>query len=164
MKQYTPKPDVGMASSPNHRGSRRDPITAIIVHHSGAMSDPVPWLVNPDSKVSYHYVIDRQGEIVQLVADSCEAWHAGHGSLFSRGNCNKYSIGIGLVGNGNIDQYTTNQIEALAELCAYLCYIYPIDMNHIVGHSHVDPERKTDPGKYFPWDRFFDSLSRRLYK
>jgi len=164
MKRYNHKPDVKTVISPNHRQSRRDPITAIIIHHTGAMSDPISWLMDPVSQVSYHYIIDRAGNIVQLVCDGSEAWHAGHGTLHGKENCNKYSIGIGLVGNGNMDQYTTGQMDSLCDLCAFLCYIYPVDFNCIVGHSHVDPGRKVDPGQYFYWDKLFDGLSRRLYK
>ena len=140
--------------SPNQRPARREKVSAIVIHHTGTMTDSIPWLTNPDSKVSYHYVIDRAGEITQLVNDNGEAWHAGHGELFGDGNANHYSIGVGLVGDGNKYEYTDKQLTSLEHLTAWLAHTHLVQLNRIVGHQDVDHKRKVDPGEHFDWDEF----------
>ena len=98
--------------------------------------------------VSAHFFIERTGAITQFVSILDRAWHAGRSSWQGRENCNDYSIGIELEGSEQ-QPFDSRQYAALWPLLTALCEICPITA--IVGHEHVAPERKTDPGPYFDW-------------
>lgn len=101
-------------------------------------------------KVSAHFFIRRDGEIVQFVGGDHRAWHAGASAWQGRSNCNDYSIGIELEGS-DTQAYETAQYAALQGLVADLRQRYPLTA--IAGHCHIAPERKTDPGPLFAWSR-----------
>lgn len=101
-----------------------------------------------DSKVSSHFFIRRQGGIVQFVPCNQRAWHAGLSCWRNKTRCNDFSIGIELEGSDDTP-FTDEQYTALVALTQCLCAQYPI--SDIVGHSHIAPERKTDPGPCFSW-------------
>lgn len=140
------------------------------------------------SKASAHYVIDRDGSVVQMVMDENRAWHAGVSSLNGIKNVNDFSIGIELVNWGIIQKkdnkyyawpknynriydekelgipieidnvlwapYPDIQIKSCIDLCGELRIKYPdITSDRIVGHMHIAPSRKQDPGPLFPFDR-----------
>jgi AmpD protein len=110
-------------------------------------------------EVSAHLLIRRCGEVVQFVDLRERAWHAGQSCFAGRDNCNDYSIGIELEGTDE-EAYTDRQYETLAALTRTLLAHYPgIDANRIVGHSDIAPERKTDPGPAFDWDRYRGALA-----
>ncbi len=114
-----------------------------------------------DMKVSSHFLIRRDGMIIQYVPLYLRAWHAGQSSFLNRDNCNDFSIGIELEGTDTIP-YAEVQYEVLAELIAVLLKMYPkITRERIVGHSTVAPERKTDPGPAFNWLRLMQLLESR---
>lgn len=106
-------------------------------------------------KVSAHFYIRRQGELLQFVSANDRAWHAGTSAYLGRGNCNNHSIGIELEGLEG-DPFEDRQYETLASLCAALLQQYPIA--HIAGHEHIAPERKADPGAGFNWPQLQQSL------
>ena len=111
-----------------------------------------------DLKVSSHLLIDRQGNITQFAPFSARAWHAGVSQFSGRENCNDFSIGIEMEGADDI-AYTDAQYEVLAAVTELLCKQYPlITENRIVGHSHIAPGRKTDPGQAFDWGRYKQML------
>lgn len=99
-------------------------------------------------EVSAHFFIRRQGELQQFVSIHDRAWHAGTSSYRGRSNCNDYSIGIELEGiEGGL--FEDSQYETLTGLCAAILQHQPI--TNIVGHQHVAPGRKADPGSGFDW-------------
>jgi len=99
-------------------------------------------------EVSAHFVIRRDGELLQFVSCDERAWHAGASSWCGRANCNDYSIGIELEGlEGEV--FEAAQYDALLALLRSLARRYPIDA--IAGHEHVAPGRKRDPGAGFDW-------------
>ncbi len=102
-------------------------------------------------QVSAHLLIRRYGECVQFVAFNKRAWHAGISRFQERENCNDFSIGIELEGCETI-AYTQAQYEKLNEVMAVLLKTYP-NLTHIVRHSDIAPERKTDPGASFEWSK-----------
>lgn len=107
-----------------------------------------------DLQVSAHLFIARDGAITQFVPFEARAWHAGVSCFEGRANCNDYSIGIELEGCDDI-AYTDAQYTALAGVTRELMQAYPeITAERIVGHNHIAPERKTDPGAAFDWARF----------
>ena len=104
-------------------------------------------------RVSAHLLIRRDGSLVQFVALSDRAWHAGESSFEGRARCNDFSIGIELEGT-DCTPYETVQYERLGEACRTLMDRWPsITADRIVGHCDVAPDRKTDPGPSFDWRR-----------
>lgn len=105
-------------------------------------------------RVSAHCLIERNGRITQYVNFNDRAWHAGVSSFEGREKCNDFSIGIELEGS-NEQPFTEAQYQALARLTKDIIQIYPkITLDRIVGHNHIAPERKIDPGQYFDWARY----------
>jgi AmpD protein len=101
-------------------------------------------------RVSAHFLIRRDGSVVQFVACGKRAWHAGASSWLGRERCNDFSIGIELEGCDEMP-FETPQYEALAELIKTLAQRYPL--RDIAGHADIAPGRKTDPGPCFEWSR-----------
>jgi AmpD protein len=101
-------------------------------------------------RVSAHFFIRRDGELVQFVPCGKRAWHAGVSSWKGKERCNDFSIGIELEG---VDDrpFTDDQYRILAELVKTLRAAYPIEA--MAGHSEIAPGRKTDPGPHFDWER-----------
>ena len=106
-------------------------------------------------KVSPHFLIRRDGEIIQFVRCGQRAWHAGESNWHGRGRCNDFSIGIELEGSDD-ELFDDTQYERLAELTRALQAKYPI--TDIAGHSDIAPGRKTDPGPCFDWARYRELL------
>jgi AmpD protein len=106
-------------------------------------------------EVSAHFYIQRNGELWQFVDCDARAWHAGRSHYRGRDNCNDHSIGIELEGvDGGV--FEAAQYETLSSLCATLTAQHPIQ--HIAGHEHIAPGRKTDPGAGFDWAFLQQSL------
>ncbi len=101
-------------------------------------------------EVSAHFLVRRDGEVVQFVSCDERAWHAGVSSWRGRAQCNDFSIGIELEGlEGSV--FESLQYEALARLLPAIAAHYPIVA--VAGHEHVAPGRKGDPGAGFDWTR-----------
>ncbi|TAL19130.1 MAG: 1,6-anhydro-N-acetylmuramyl-L-alanine amidase AmpD [Aquabacterium sp.] len=107
------------------------------------------------AEVSAHFLIRRDGEVVQFVSVQDRAWHAGRSSWRGRDNCNDYSVGIELEGLED-HAFETAQYGALFRLVDALASSLPIAA--AVGHEHIAPGRKRDPGSRFDWNE----LGRRL--
>lgn len=112
-------------------------------------------------RVSSHLLIRRDGELVQYVPFHKRAYHAGVSRYGDRTACNDFSIGIELEGTETVP-YTDAQYARLASVTGSLLCTYPtLSPERITGHSDIAPDRKTDPGPSFDWDRFRDSLRVR---
>lgn len=104
-------------------------------------------------RVSSHFLLRRDGELIQFVPLQRRAWHAGRSSLAGRDDCNDYSIGIELEGCDD-QAYTEAQYQRLGPLLGWLMQRWgQICSERIVGHEHIAPGRKTDPGPAFDWPR-----------
>jgi AmpD protein len=104
-------------------------------------------------EVSAHFLIDRQGALIQFVSVNERAWHAGASSWAGRENCNDYSIGVELEGTDSLP-FADPQYATLAALIVELQHAFPkLSHGAIVGHSDIAPGRKTDPGRAFDWAR-----------
>lgn len=104
-------------------------------------------------KVSAHFFISREGAITQFVSCKDRAWHAGISEFMHRKNCNDFSLGIELEGVDD-QAYSDAQYQNLNQLVNELTKHYPlITPDRICGHSDIAPERKTDPGPAFIWQR-----------
>lgn len=110
-------------------------------------------------KVSSHLLIRRDGAVIQYVPFNRRAWHAGESCFDGRENCNDYSIGIELEGTDDLP-YENAQYDTLARVIRCLVAHYPhLSTDRITGHCHIAPERKTDPGPSFDWDRLHALLA-----
>ena len=107
-------------------------------------------------KVSAHFLIRRDGELIQFVPCEKRAWHAGVSAWRGRSHCNDFSIGIELEGADDVP-FEDIQYARLAELTLALKAKYPIA--GIAGHSDIAPGRKTDPGPRFEWARLHSMLA-----
>jgi len=106
-----------------------------------------------NTKVSSHLFIKRHGELIQFVPLDKKAWHAGKSEYMNRENFNDFSIGIEMEGSVN-DSYTDQQYLMLKNTINELKKLFPsIQDSNILGLSDIAPGRKTDPGKYFLWDK-----------
>lgn len=106
-------------------------------------------------RVSAHFLIRRDGEIVQFVPCNQRAWHAGVSSWQGRERCNDFSIGIELEGSDFVP-FEAIQYDNLNLLLRAIQARYPIA--HLVGHSEIAPGRKTDPGPFFVWENLMSSV------
>ena len=164
--------DARYIASPNYDSRpEKTSINLIIIH---AISMPVGEYVtenivklftnelNPDDhpdfkavsdlKVSSHLLITRSGDVLQFVPFHKRAWHAGISVFEEQENCNDFSIGIELEGCDD-DIFEEIQYEVLNSILNLLKKEYSIPDKNIVGHQHVAPERKTDPGPNFDWSK-----------
>jgi N-acetylmuramoyl-L-alanine amidase len=152
----TSVPPLGMAGvpfvpSPNFDQRRPN---LVILHHTGdrTLEEAQRTLTSPARKVSAHYLIGRDGRIVQLVDERQRAWHAGLAWWDGLSDVNSASIGIELDNDGH-EPFAEPQIQALLRLLADLRERYRIPVANFIGHSDVAPGRKVDPSAWFPWGR-----------
>ena len=164
--------------SPNFEAKKRksNQIKFIVLHYTGMKkeSEVIKRLTNIKSKVSCHYLIKNNGEIVIMVPDLYEAWHAGVSSWKNFKSLNKHSIGIEISNPGheyNYKKFSKKQIQSLKRLSQFLIKKYRINQKNILGHSDIAPTRKKDPGEKFPWKYFaklgigkWHSLSNKILK
>ena len=106
-------------------------------------------------QVSAHFLVRRDGELMQFVSCDQRAWHAGRSSWRGRENCNDYSIGIELEGLEG-EHFESAQYDTLIVLLRELAQRYPLA--GVAGHEHVAPGRKLDPGPGFDWARLIAAL------
>ena len=111
-------------------------------------------LTDDNSKVSCHYFIKRNGQIILMVPELYEAWHAGKSKWKKDISLNRNSIGVEITNKGHdfgYQSYSKKQILSLIKLTKYLIKKYKIKSSNILGHSDIAFERKKDPGEKFPW-------------
>jgi N-acetylmuramoyl-L-alanine amidase len=143
--------------SPNF-DDRPAPVSMLVLHYTG-MQDAaaaIERLSDPAAKVSAHYLIAEDGQIVKMVDESKRAWHAGRSYWRGVTDINSNSVGIEIVNPGHewgYRPFPLAQIDALIPLMQDIVTRHKITRGNIVGHSDVAPARKVDPGELFPWDR-----------
>ena len=167
-----------IADSPNHDERPAGTEVTLVVLHSislppgeyggGAIEQLFTNCLDPrahpyfaeicELKVSSHYLVRRDGEVIQFVRPERRAWHAGVSSWRGRERCNDFSIGIELEGTDE-DAFTGAQYRSLTDLIRTLQQRFPL--RDIAAHSEVAPGRKTDPGPRFDWPRLLEALVRR---
>jgi len=147
-KKYSPNFDLKKRKSTN--------INFLIFHYTGMKNerDAIKRLTSIKSKVSSHYFIKKNGEILNLVPDLYIAWHAGISCWNKQRSLNKNSIGIEISNpghNSNYKNFTKKQINSISKLSLFLLKKYKIISKNVLGHSDIAPLRKKDPGEKFPW-------------
>ena len=143
--------------SPNF-GERTLPVSILVLHYTGMQSGAaaIDWLANPKSKVSAHYVVDEDGQVVHMVREEQRAQHAGLSHWRGITDVNSASIGIEIVNPGHEFGYRPfpeEQMVSVTRLVAEIAGTYSIEPRNVVGHSDVAPARKEDPGELFDWGR-----------
>jgi N-acetylmuramoyl-L-alanine amidase len=147
--------DIIDSPSPNF-DERDQPVTMVVLHYTG-MTDAasaIAWLRNPESKVSCHYLVAEDGQILRMVPEEKRAWHAGRSYWRGRRDVNATSIGIEIVNPGHEHGYRPfpeEQMNSVLRLVADIVDRYDIPRANVVGHSDVAPARKQDPGELFDW-------------
>lgn len=167
----TPRAGVQHAESPNTDARPADTTVSLLVIHNislppGRFGGPEvadlflnrldygshPWLERLRGlRVSAHFLVRRDGQVIQFVPTERRAWHAGVSSFEGRERCNDFSIGIEVEGTDTLP-YEDAQYAALQWLTQALRARYPLSA--VRGHEHIAPVRKTDPGPSFDWARY----------
>lgn len=143
--------------SPNF-DDRTLPVTMLVLHYTGMpdAASAIEWMTNPASKVSAHYCVTEDGQVIRMVDEDKRAWHAGLAYWRGVTDVNSASVGIEIVNPGHewgYRPFPEEQISALIPLVADIVKRHGITRGNIVGHSDVAPARKQDPGELFPWHR-----------
>ena len=164
---------IDFVPSPHHRSRKGTPVDLIVIHSiscppgefgTGDISDLFMGRLDYSSHRAYrdlkgkelsaHFLIDRRGRITQFVETDRAAYHAGRSRWKERRECNNFSVGIELVGDDD-HPFTAAQYRKLTLLCRDLMQAHrSVTVSRIVGHNDIAPERKTDPGPLFDWNRF----------
>ncbi|MBP8234703.1 MAG: N-acetylmuramoyl-L-alanine amidase [Rhizorhabdus sp.] len=142
--------------SPNH-DERTLPVTMLVLHYTGMQdaASAIARLTDAEAKVSSHYLVAEDGQVMRLVAEDRRAWHAGKALWRGISDVNSASIGIEIVNPGHELGYRPfpgSQMDALVPLVADIVARYGIEPANVVGHSDVAPARKQDPGELFDWE------------
>jgi len=150
--------------SPNFddRAGGQDP-TMIIIHYTGTLtaSDAKDIFICPDAvgsfgRVSPHYMIDDNSQVLKFIEEEKRAWHAGKSSWGNITDINSASIGIEIWNTGhehNLEEFIPEQIDVLIRLIKEIRTRWNIPDKNIVGHSDIASGRKLDPGEKFPWKK-----------
>lgn len=174
-------------NSPNYNEGRKGQVPIMIVCHTtcGSFDGAVVWLRNKESKASSHFVVSKNGRVVQLVDIKNTAWCNGtktdknDNKYFGNstikkvrekgGNANDYTVSIEFEGQATENgKLTDKQLETAVELIKYIkqevkrLYNYDIDYttDEIVGHCHITPKWKPNcPGKEFPFTELIKKLN-----
>ena len=119
--------------------------TGIVLHHSaGSYVGSVEWCLTPKSKVSYHCIVDLNGDRTVLAKDTQRAWHAGKSSFKGKKDCNSFLLGIAVSNDTNTRRLTQFEIDSVAEWCASKMKLYGFGIDMITTHREISPGRKTD--------------------
>jgi N-acetyl-anhydromuramyl-L-alanine amidase AmpD len=130
-------------NSPN--SSRTLKPEGIILHHSaGSYAGTVAWILNRESKVSYHCVVSETGERTVLVPDNVQAWHAGKSVFNGKSSCNSFMLGVSVSGDTNKRELTDDEALSVAQWCVRKMKAYNFGIDQITTHRHVSPNRKND--------------------
>lgn len=143
----------GAAWQPSPNFDQRRP-NFVILHQTSNdnVARALATLTDPERRVSAHYLIGRDGAVMQLVDESARAWHAGESWWGGSTDLNSASIGIELDNTGD-EAFAEPQIAALLTLLDELRQRYRIPAANYLAHGDVAPTRKVDPGRLFPWQR-----------
>jgi N-acetylmuramoyl-L-alanine amidase len=152
-EQYARPVTVPVEQRPSPNYDVRRP-NFVIIHHTsdGNVDDSLRTLTTPARQVSSHYLIARDGRILQLVDDRARAWHAGDSYWAGVEDINSASIGIELDNDGR-EPFPEPLIQALLALLADIKTRFSIPPANFIGHGDIAPGRKVDPSVLFPWRR-----------
>jgi N-acetylmuramoyl-L-alanine amidase len=142
--------------SPNF-DERALPVTMLVLHYTGMQdaASALARMTSAEAKVSAHYMVAEDGQIIQMVEEDGRAWHAGKSYWRGLTDINSASIGIEIVNPGHewgYRPFPEAQIDAVLWLTRKVVHRHRITRGNVVGHSDIAPVRKQDPGELFPWN------------
>ncbi|MEI2684893.1 MAG: N-acetylmuramoyl-L-alanine amidase [Cypionkella sp.] len=154
------RPDVLQMPSPNHNERPANAkINTIVLHHTAMAGDAravARFFANPKAGASSHYIVDRDGSLVQPVADDRRSWHAGKSEFNGVGDVNNFSIGIEICNVGDSQEpYSDAQYDGIIRLVGWLVQTYQVPLNQITRHRDVavPKGRKIDTSNNFSVER-----------
>jgi len=155
VQRVVPSPNVSVRRD----GPRAD---ILLLHYTGMQSGQAALerLCDPVAKVSSHYMVFENGEIVQMVPEAQRAHHAGASLWHGDDDINSRSIGIEIENPGHdfgYPDFPGHQIDAVIALCRDILKRNKIPADFVLAHSDVAPTRKQDPGDKFPWAKLYES-------
>ncbi|MGB0852824.1 MAG: N-acetylmuramoyl-L-alanine amidase [Pikeienuella sp.] len=144
--------------SPNHNERRLGPPDMVVIHYTDMLdlNETRARLCDPAAEVSAHWLIGLDGYVEQLVDEARRAWHAGVSEWGGETDINSRSIGIELMNAGHsngLHPFPAAQMDALEVLLREIIARWHIRPENVVGHEHIAPGRKVDPGPKFDWGR-----------
>ena len=131
--------------TPNISKGRTIKPEGIVLHHSaGNYAGDVSWCMNPNSQVSYHVIVNTNGDRTILAQDNQRAWHAGRSSFKGRSDCNSFMLGISVTGDTSKRELTKEEAVSVAQWCVDKMKLHGFGLNDVTTHAEVSPGRKTD--------------------
>lgn len=150
-------------ASPNFDARPADcTINTLVMHYTDTKTtqEALDILCDHKKKVSAHYVVEQNGNMIALVDEKDRAWHAGVSHWRGRNHVNDVSIGVELVNPGERYGYCAfpqEQMHGLIELCQGILKRHKIPARNVVAHSDIAPDRKIDPGELFDWQQMAEA-------
>lgn len=143
-------------ASPNFNTRGEQKVHYIILHYTDTAdtNEALSFLRDRERQVSAHYVVEKNGRIIQMVKDQYRAWHAGKSYWRGESDMNAASIGIEIVNGGarcGYELFPDKQMKAVATLCHNAMKNHDIPSQNVLAHSDIAPARKIDPDYLFPW-------------
>jgi len=136
--------DELILSTPNKSKSTITPSAVVLHHTSGRYAGSVSWCMNPNSQVSYHCIISRNGRRTVLAPDTARCWHAGRSSWQGRPDLNSWSLGLAWEGDTYSDPLGEDAIASALEYLVPRMKRWNIPLNLVLTHAQVSPGRKND--------------------
>lgn len=130
--------------SPNVSKNPIQPKGIVLHHTAGSYVGSVSWCLNPTSQVSYHRIVDTNGDATDLAKPTQRAWHSGKSSFKGQSDCNSFMLGIAVSGDTYKRELTTAEVESVAKWCVCTMESYGFGIDMITDHRTVSPGRKTD--------------------
>lgn len=130
--------------SPNRDPGRQEGLGVLFHHSELAFQPTIELMLKPESKVSYHCLIDRDGTRCTLVPDDDVAWHAGASTFLGRSRCNDFLLGVAFAGDTRLDPLTAEQKASAVEWLESRWAVRGWDLSRMTDHRQVSPGRKDD--------------------
>lgn len=161
-RQVKPKYKEVSRQTPNFSKGKIMTPKAVVLHHtSGSYAGSVDWCMRPESMVSYHCIIKRDGERTILAGDNQRAWHAGKSFWRGRPDLNSWSLGVAFEGDTYKEPLSKEMIESAIEYLVPRMKKLSLTIKDVTDHRTVSPNRKNDL-KPSEFDRFMQELKHHI--